>query len=48
MSTDGIRTDWANKDFYAELGVTKEADAGGDQEGLPQAGARQPPRLQPR
>ncbi len=25
MSTDGIRTDWANKDFYAELGVTKSA-----------------------
>jgi len=25
MSTDGIRTDWANKDFYAELGVTKQA-----------------------
>ena len=25
MSTDGIRTDWANKDFYAELGVTKKA-----------------------
>ena len=25
MSTDGIRTDWANKDFYAELGVTKDA-----------------------
>jgi molecular chaperone DnaJ len=25
MSTDGIRTDWANKDFYAELGVTSKA-----------------------
>ena len=25
MSTDGMRTDWANKDFYAELGVTKQA-----------------------
>ena len=25
MSTDGIRTDWANKDFYAELGVTRQA-----------------------
>ena len=25
MSTDGIRTDWANKDFYAELGVAKDA-----------------------
>ena len=25
MSTDGIRTDWANKDYYAELGVTKTA-----------------------
>ncbi|MGA8248869.1 MAG: molecular chaperone DnaJ [Nocardioides sp.] len=25
MSTDGIRTDWASKDFYAELGVTKKA-----------------------
>ena len=25
MSTDGIRTDWANKDFYTELGVTKQA-----------------------
>jgi molecular chaperone DnaJ len=25
VSTDGIRTDWANKDYYAELGVTKKA-----------------------
>jgi molecular chaperone DnaJ len=25
VSTDGIRTDWANKDYYAELGVTKQA-----------------------
>ena len=25
MSTDGMRMDWANKDFYAELGVTKQA-----------------------
>ncbi len=25
MSTDGMRTDWATKDFYAELGVTKQA-----------------------
>ncbi len=25
MSTDGIRTDWANKDYYAELGVSKKA-----------------------
>jgi molecular chaperone DnaJ len=27
--TEGIRTDWATKDFYAELGVSK--DAGADQ-----------------
>jgi len=25
MSTDGIRADWATKDFYAELGVTDKA-----------------------
>ena len=25
MSNDGMRIDWANKDFYAELGVTKQA-----------------------
>jgi molecular chaperone DnaJ len=25
MSTDGIRTDWANKDFYSVLGVTDKA-----------------------
>jgi molecular chaperone DnaJ len=25
MSTDGIRTDWANKDFYAVLGLTDKA-----------------------
>jgi molecular chaperone DnaJ len=25
VSTDGIRTDWANKDFYAELGLTSKA-----------------------
>src|SRR3954447_15210506 len=25
MSTEGIRTDWASKDFYAELGVSKKA-----------------------
>jgi molecular chaperone DnaJ len=25
VSTDGMRTEWANKDFYAELGVAKNA-----------------------
>jgi molecular chaperone DnaJ len=25
VSTDGIRTDWANKDYYAELGLTPKA-----------------------
>ena len=25
MSDDGIRSDWATKDFYAELGVSKTA-----------------------
>ncbi len=25
--TDGVRTDWATKDFYAELGVAKDASA---------------------
>ena len=44
-ATDGMRADWANKDFYAELGVKKDADGRRDQEGLPQARARQPPRL---
>ena len=47
-SQDGFRADWAQKDFYAVLGVTKDADCGRHQEGLPQARARQPPRLQPR
>ena len=47
MSTDGFRADWASKDFYAELGVKKDATQRRDQEGLPQARARQPPRLQP-
>ena len=37
--------DWANKDFYTVLGVAKDADPA-HQEGLPQAGAREPPRLQ--
>ena len=27
MSTDGFRADWATKDFYAELGVGKDASA---------------------
>ncbi|MFC6153027.1 molecular chaperone DnaJ [Nocardioides yefusunii] len=27
MATDGMRADWAQKDFYAVLGVTKDADA---------------------
>ena len=27
MSTEGMRADWANKDFYAELGVKKDASA---------------------
>jgi molecular chaperone DnaJ len=26
-ATDGMRADWANKDFYAELGVKKDASA---------------------
>ena len=26
-ATDGMRADWANKDFYAELGVKKDATA---------------------
>ncbi|MGZ4464614.1 MAG: molecular chaperone DnaJ [Nocardioides sp.] len=26
-TTDGMRADWANKDFYAELGVAKDASA---------------------
>jgi molecular chaperone DnaJ len=26
-STEGMRTDWATKDFYAELGVSKDASA---------------------
>ena len=30
--------DWLEKDYYTALGVTKDADAGGDQEGVPQAG----------
>ena len=38
--------DWANKDFYKVLGVAKDADAGDHQEGVPQAGAGEPPRLQ--
>ena len=47
MSDTGARADWATKDFYAELGVDTEGHPGRDQEGLPQARARQPPRLQP-
>ena len=39
--------DWVEKDFYKVLGVTKDAKRRRDQEGLPQARARQPPRLQP-
>lgn len=27
VSTEGMRADWANKDFYAELGVKKDASA---------------------
>ena len=47
--TEGFRADWAQKDFYAELGVARRTPTRRrDQEGLPQAGARQPPRLQPR
>ena len=45
---EGFKNDWATKDFYAVLGVPKDADAADDQEGLSQARARQPPRLQPR
>ena len=26
-TTEGFRADWAQKDFYAELGVTKDATA---------------------
>ena len=26
-STDGFRSEWANKDFYRELGVAKDATA---------------------
>jgi molecular chaperone DnaJ len=26
-ATDGMRADWANKDFYAQLGVKKDATA---------------------
>ena len=43
-----IRADWATKDFYKVLGVAKSASRDRHQEGLPQAGAREPPRLQPR
>ena len=39
--------DWFEKDFYAVLGVPKDADAADDQEGLPQARAQAPPRRQP-
>ena len=44
---DGFRPDWAQKDFYAVLGVAEGRSRGRHQEGLPQARARQPPRLQP-
>uniref|UniRef100_UPI001602C227 DnaJ domain-containing protein n=1 Tax=Nocardioides stalactiti TaxID=2755356 RepID=UPI001602C227 len=27
MSDNGIRSDWASKDFYAELGVARSATA---------------------
>ena len=35
-------------DYYALLGVPRDASPGGDQEGLPAAGARAPSRRQPR
>ena len=36
--------DWFEKDFYAILGVPQDADAGRDQEGVPQARPQAPPR----
>ena len=48
LTTTASAADWATKDFYEVLGVDKDATRRRDQEGLPQARARQPPRLQPR
>ena len=39
--------DWFEKDFYATLGVPKNADAADDQEGLPQARPHPAPGPQP-
>ena len=38
----------ADRDLYSVLGVSKQGERRGDQEGLPQAGAPVPPRPQPR
>ena len=40
--------EWVEKDFYKELGVSSDAVAGRDQEGLPQAGSRAASRREPR
>jgi hypothetical protein len=40
--------EWLEKDYYEVLGVSKDASAGRDQEGLPQARPREPPGRQPR
>ncbi len=40
--------EWFEKDYYKVLGVSEKAEAEGDHARLPQAGAREPPRRQPR
>ena len=39
--------EWVEKDFYKELGVSSDASAERDQEGLPQAGFRAASRQEP-
>ena len=45
---DEVRREWFDKDYYQVLGVPKNALAGGDQEGVPQARAAVPPGREPR
>ena len=39
--------EWFEKDYYKVLGVADDGQRQGDHQGLPQAGARAPPRRQP-